>query len=72
MARSNILEIAPNSPVRLASWVISKLSIQEHMQMRKMARHAISQLLHIQMIMLIVDSEYACYILSLHTAGLCH
>ena len=40
--------------------------------MRKMARHVISQLLYLQMIMLIVDSEYARYILSLHTAGLCY
>ena len=39
--------------------------------MRKMARHVISQLLYLQMIMLIVYSEYARYILSLHTAGLC-
>ena len=39
--------------------------------MRKMARHVISELLYLQMIMLIVDSEYARYILSLHTAGLC-
>ena len=39
--------------------------------MRKMARH-ISQLLYLQMIMLKVDSEYARYILSLHTAGLCY
>ena len=38
--------------------------------MRKMARHVISQLLYLQMIRLIVDSEYARYILSLHTAGL--
>ena len=36
--------------------------------MRKMARHVRSQLLCLQMIMLIVDSEYARYILSLHTA----
>ena len=40
--------------------------------MRKMARHVISLLLCLQMIMLIVDSEYARYILSLHTAGLCY
>ena len=40
--------------------------------MRKMARHVISQLLYVQMIMLIVDSVYARYILSLHTAGLCY
>ena len=40
--------------------------------MRKMARHAISQLLYLQMIILIVDSEYARYILSVHTAGLCY
>ena len=39
--------------------------------MRKMARHVISQLLYLQMIMLIVYSEYAGYILSLHTAELC-
>ena len=39
--------------------------------MRKMARRVISQLLYLQMIMLIVDFEYAQYILSLHTAGLC-
>ena len=32
----------------------------------------ILQLLYLQMIMLIVDSEYARYILSLHTAGLCY
>ena len=37
-----------------------------------MARHAISQLMYLQIIMLIVDSEYARYILSLHTAGLCY
>ena len=40
--------------------------------MRKMARHVISQLLYLQMIMFIVDPEYARYILSLHTAGLCY
>ena len=40
--------------------------------MKKMARHAISQLLYLQMIMLIVDSEYARYILNLHTAGICY
>ena len=40
--------------------------------MRKMARHAISQRLYLQMIMYIVDSEYVRYILSLHTAGLCY
>ena len=40
--------------------------------MRKMERHVISQLVYLQMIMLIVDSEYARYILSLHTAGLCY
>ena len=40
--------------------------------MRKMARHVISQLMYLQMIMLIVDSEYARYILSLHRAGLCY
>ena len=40
--------------------------------MRKMERHVISQLLYLQMIMLIVDTEYARYILSLHTAGLCY
>ena len=40
--------------------------------MRKMARILISQLLFLQMIMLIVDSEYARYILSLLTAGLCY
>ena len=33
-----------------------------------MARHAKSQLLYLQMIMLKVDSEYARYILSVHTA----
>ena len=38
--------------------------------MRKNVRHMISQLLYLQMIMLIVDSEYARYILSLHMAGL--
>ena len=40
--------------------------------MSKMVRNVISQLLNLQMIMLIVDSEYARYILSLHTAGLCY
>ena len=40
--------------------------------MRKMARHVISQLLYLQMIMFIVASGYAQYILSLHTAGLCY
>ena len=40
--------------------------------MRKMACHVISQPLYLQMIMLMVDSEYARYILSLHTAGLCY
>ena len=34
--------------------------------------HAISQLLYLQIVMLIVDSEYARYILSLHSAGLCY
>ena len=34
--------------------------------MRKMSRHVISQLLYLQMIVLIVDSEYARYILNLH------
>ena len=42
------------------------------MQIRKMACHVISQLLYLQMIMLIVDSEYAWSILSLQTAGLCY
>ena len=37
-----------------------------------MARHAISQLLYLQITMLIVDSEYARYILSLHMTGLCY
>ena len=37
-----------------------------------MACHAISQLLYVHEIMLIVDSEYAGYILSLHTTGLCY
>ena len=68
MACSNILEIAPDSPVREASWVISKLSVYEHVHKRKMVRNAILQLLYLQMIMLIVDSEYARYMLSLHTA----
>ena len=40
--------------------------------MRKKARHAISQLLYLQMIKLIVNSEYALCILSLHTAVLCY
>ena len=40
--------------------------------MRKMARHVIPQHLYLQMIMFIVDPEYARYILSLHTAGLCY
>ena len=40
--------------------------------MRTMARHAISQRLYLQMIMYIVDYEYARYIMSLHTAGLCY
>ena len=40
--------------------------------MRKMARHSISQRLYLQMIMYIVDSEYARYTLSLHTAGICY
>ena len=31
-----------------------------------------SQLLYLQIVKFIVDSEYARYILSLHTAGLCH
>ena len=59
MACSNILEIAPDSPVRKASWVISKLSIKEHVHVRKMARHPISQRQYLQMIMYVVDSEYA-------------
>ena len=42
------------------------------MHKRKMACHAISQLLYLQIIMPVVDSEYAKYILSLHTAGLCY
>ena len=42
------------------------------MCIKKMAHHAISQLLYLQIVMLIVDSEYAWYILSLHTAGLCY
>ena len=42
------------------------------MHKRRMARNAISQLLYLQVIMLIVDPEYARYILSLHTAGLCY
>ena len=37
-----------------------------------MALRAISQLLYLQIIMFIVDSEYAQYILSLHIAGLCY
>ena len=40
--------------------------------MRKKAPHVISQLLYLQMIMLIVNSEYALCILSLHTAVLCY
>ena len=40
--------------------------------MRKMARHAISQRLYLQMIMYIVEYAYARCILSLHTAGLCY
>ena len=40
--------------------------------MRKMVRNVMSQLLYLQLIMLIVDSEYARYILSLHTAVLCY
>ena len=40
--------------------------------MRKTARHAISQLLYLQMIMLIVNSEYALCILSLRTAVSCY
>ena len=40
------------------------------MHKRKMARHAKSQLLYLQMIMLKVDSEYAQYILSVHKARL--
>ena len=40
--------------------------------MRKKARHAISQLLYLQMIMLIVNSEYALCIPSLHTTVLCY
>ena len=40
--------------------------------MRKIARHAISQLLHLQIVMLIIGCEYARYILSLHTTGLCY
>ena len=40
--------------------------------MRKIARQVTSQLLYLQMIMLIVDSENAWYILSLHMAGLCY
>ena len=42
------------------------------MHKRKVARHVISQLLYLQVIMLILDSEYARYILSLHMAGLCY
>ena len=38
------------------------------MHTRIMASHAKSQLLYLQMIMLKVDSEYARYILSMHTA----
>ena len=38
----------------------------------KMVRNAISQLLYLQMIMLTVYSEYARYILSLYTVGLCY
>ena len=51
MACSNILEIAPDSPVRKTSWVISKLSVYEHVH-KKMVRNAILQLLYLQMIML--------------------
>ena len=40
--------------------------------MRKTARHAISQLLYLQMIKLIVNSEYALCILSLCTAESCY
>ena len=38
------------------------------MHKRKMARHAKSQPLYLQMVMLKVDSEIARYILSMHTA----
>ena len=37
-----------------------------------MPRHVISQLLYQQMIMLVVEFEYARYILSLRMAGLCY
>ena len=37
-----------------------------------MACHGKSQLLYLQMTMLKIDSEYAGYILSMHTAKLCY
>ena len=59
-ACSNIMEIAPDSLVCLASGIISKPSISEHMHKEKLARHAKTQsLLFLQMSLLEVDSAYA-------------
>ena len=69
-----LAKMAPNSVNTHLKLVGSspKLSVYEHVHKRKMVRNAILQFLYLQMIMLIVDSEYARYILSLHTAGLCY
>ena len=52
----NELEIEPGSLVRLATGVISKPPVLEHVHKRKIARHALSQLLLLQMITLKLDS----------------
>ena len=66
------MEIAPDSLVRQAGGVISKPSVLEHMHKRKIARHALSQLLFLQMITLELDSVNAQYSLGMQTVGLCY
>ena len=52
---SNIMEITPDSLVRSASGVISKLSVLEHVHTRKMACHAKFPFLYLQKGMLKVE-----------------
>ena len=56
-----MIEIAPDSLVRLANGVISKSFHLEHVQKRKMACHAKFQILYLQMSMLKVDSAQEWY-----------
>ena len=69
MACSNILEIAPDSHVRLAGGIISEPYILEHVQ-RKKARCAKTQTSFVQMSLSDVDSVRARKILSMQMAVL--